>query len=465
MSQSPLARKRKSLTAFSRAPSQLSRSVTASALDEVASPSSSPSRPSSDQNAFATPPRERRSRRERESLPEASFRESPRDSVRDSSRRSTLGYSPTGTPTPAPRPHRIVYSPYATPPAGLSRSSSIPFNMAASSEAARKTEERLRAAVPGGTPKKPRYVRRRPLWKRIVESPGNALDTALFHVPTSVEEMLPPARWANPLALAFYVVHWLLLAPLRAVKPDAVLKGERGVVDSIGNRWERREAGARSGVAGTRVAFLYTFLLLVLAGANAAWLFTRYRTYDMQLRSGKDPLRSPHASPVPAPKVRPADGRPEGLPAADEAPLQKVARLVGTGLWALIKWAYRSILGAIGARPPSTITGMARGDSIQSLRVWDPPEFCLAFFCAMPPGAPLIAYFLTSQHPFLTPLILAVAAAVMSHLAACFTQLIKDRMLLSAEVMREYDQRFVYKRVFAPMVDRGVGTSDAVMLP
>ncbi|BEI84828.1 hypothetical protein CcaverHIS002_0502290 [Cutaneotrichosporon cavernicola] len=407
MSQSPLARKRKSLTAFSRAPSQLSLAP------------------------------ERRSRRERESLPEASFRESPRDSVRDSSRRSTLGYSPTGTPTPAPRPHRIVYSPYATPPAGLSRSSSIPFNMAASSEAARKTEERLRAAVPGGTPKKPRYVRRRPLWKRV-------------------EEMLPPARWANPLALAFYVVHWLLLAPLRAVKPDAVLKGERGVVDSIGNRWERREAGARSGVAGTRVAFLYTFLLLVLAGANAAWLFTRYRTYDMQLRSGKDPLRSPHASPVPAPK---------GLPAADEAPLQKVARLVGTGLWALIKWAYRSILGAIGARPPSTITGMARGDSIQSLRVWDPPEFCLAFFCAMPPGAPLIAYFLTSQHPFLTPLILAVAAAVMSHLAACFTQLIKDRMLLSAEVMREYDQRFVYKRVFAPMVDRGVGTSDAVMLP
>jgi hypothetical protein len=97
--------------------------------------------------------------------------------------------------------------------------------------------------------------------------------------------------------------------------------------------------------------------------------------------------------------------------------------------------------------------------------VWDPPEFCLAFFCAMPPSAPLIASFLTGKHPFLTPLILAVAAAVMSHLAACFTQLVKDRMLLSAEVMREYDQRFVYKRVFAPMVDRGVGTSDAVMLP
>lgn len=65
--------------------------------------------------------------------------------------------------------------------------------------------------------------------------------------------MLPPARWANPLALALYFVHWLLLAPLRTVQSDAVLKGERAIVDSIGNRWERRQAAARSGVAGTRV--------------------------------------------------------------------------------------------------------------------------------------------------------------------------------------------------------------------
>ncbi|TXT15479.1 uncharacterized protein COLE_01672 [Cutaneotrichosporon oleaginosum] len=448
MSQSPLARKRKSLSAFSRAPSQLSRSVTAGALNEAGGPSPKP-QSSSDQNAFATPPRERRSRRE-----------------------------PSGTPTPAPRQHRIIYSPFATPPAGLSRSSSIPFDMAASAAAARQVNDRPRVATRSGSSpdKKPRFVRRKALWQRILESPGNALDTALFHVPNSVEEVLPPARWANPIALALYVVHWLLLAPLRAVKSEAVLKGEREVVDSIGNRWERRDASARSGVAGYRVAMLYTVLLFVLAGANAAWLFTRYRTYDMQLRSGKEPLRSPHASPVPAPKVRASDGPDDQLPEPDEAPLHKVARLAAKGLWVLLKWVYRSILGAVGARPPATVTGTMRGNSIQSLRVWDPPEFCLAFFCAMPPTAPLIASFLTRQHPFLTPLVLAIAAAVMSHLAACFTQLVKDRMLLSAEVMREYDQRFVYKRVFAPMVDRGVGTSDgkfaviatltaAVMLP
>jgi hypothetical protein len=33
-------------------------------------------------------------------------------------------------------------------------------------------------------------------------------------------------------------------------------------------------------------------------------------------------------------------------------------------------------------------------------------------------------------------------------------------MFLSAEVMREYDQRFVYKKVFASKVDRGVMTNE-----
>jgi hypothetical protein len=33
-------------------------------------------------------------------------------------------------------------------------------------------------------------------------------------------------------------------------------------------------------------------------------------------------------------------------------------------------------------------------------------------------------------------------------------------MVLSAEVMREYDKRFVYKKVFGTRVDRGVGTSE-----
>ncbi len=59
----------------------------------------------------------------------------------------------------------------------------------------------------------------------------------------------------------------------------------------------------------------------------------------MQLRSGKEPLQSPHASPVPAPKVRASPDVNEELPAPDEAPAAKVARLAAKGLWALTKWS------------------------------------------------------------------------------------------------------------------------------
>jgi len=43
--------------------------------------------------------------------------------------------------------------------------------------------------------------------------------------------------------------------------------------------------------------------------------------------------------------------------------------------------------------------------------------------------------------------------------------LVKDRQLLSAEVMREYDQRFVYRRVFASRVDRGTQTNEGEFAP
>lgn len=173
MSQSPLARKRKSLTAFSRAPSQLSRSVsTLSNLADIDSSPPSSSQPA-DQNAFATPTRERKPRRE--SRRESDIRDSPRQPSPTRYRSSGAGGAwDSPADTPGKTPHRIIYSPYATPPAGLSRSSSIPFDMAASAAAARKTEERLRAAAgngnggpstPGGA-KKQRFVRRKALWQR-----------------------------------------------------------------------------------------------------------------------------------------------------------------------------------------------------------------------------------------------------------------------------------------------------------
>ena len=81
----------------------------------------------------------------------------------------------SGLVTPRPQTPKITYSPYATssPHAGLSKSTSIPFDMAASAKAARKMEQGKGKGVVnaecGDTdpplPKK-RFIRRKPLWER-----------------------------------------------------------------------------------------------------------------------------------------------------------------------------------------------------------------------------------------------------------------------------------------------------------
>ena len=110
--------------------------------------------------------------------------------------------------------------------------------------------------------------------------------------------------------------------------------------------------------------------------------------------------------------------------------------------------------------------------TIQSLNVWDPPDFNLLFFwyalhaklsltdSYFPPPAPLLSYLLYPSHPFLTPFLHLIITLQTLYLTRHFQQLVKDRQYLTAEVMREYDQRFVYPKVFAMTSDKGVMTHE-----
>jgi len=90
----------------------------------------------------------------------------------------------------------------------------------------------------------------------VIEWPGSVIDSAIIAVPTSVEEMLPPARFANPIALFFYVLQWLLLAPLRAPPDDTAVIRQGTFRSSVDGRWERYEEGTRAanrrGIVGSR---------------------------------------------------------------------------------------------------------------------------------------------------------------------------------------------------------------------
>ncbi|WVQ79567.1 hypothetical protein IAT38_001666 [Cryptococcus sp. DSM 104549] len=462
MSQSPLARSsRRSLHAFAHPPSKLSKSSSLPATDD-ASPSSSPS-PSAP-NAPNAP------------ITSGTAKFSPHTPTTTS---SNPRYRNAGSSTSTPVTPRIHYSPYAmaTPPQSLSKSASIPFDMAASAKAARKAEEEARMKSPTpegeGAVKRKRFIRRKSFWQRTQAFPQKVIDKFLFHAPTSIQDLLPDEHLANPIALGLTLVHYLLVAPLFAAHEDfeSVLRTGKGrSVPSKWERWENEGKQDKVGMLGGWVKFILTFLFFALAAGNAVYLFTRFRTYDMQLRSAQDPLRSPHASPVAAPKVKvPKDDDDNNVFAeqssgqAKKIDAMKVAMGTFRVLLFIVKFTFYSVLSAFGKRQRHSehVKGLGSENRIQSLRVWDPPEFCLAFFCAYPPTSPLLTHLLTPIHPFLTPLLHLSTTFLLSHLAQSYAQLVKDRMLLSAEVMREYDQRFVYKRVFANRVDRGTSTHES----
>ncbi|WVF67676.1 hypothetical protein IAT40_002435 [Kwoniella sp. CBS 6097] len=465
MSQSPLARQtRKSLPAFAHPPSRLSKSTSSHQLSqEVDSPSPSP--------AQSTPTSSSTKHLNVHTPTPTPSRETP-------TRYRNVGSSTPQTP-------KILYSPYATstPPQGLSRSSSIPFDMAASAKAARRYEEdrRLSTPVVDTGVKKKRFVRKKPLWQRIAAFPSTIYDKLIFHTPTSIADVLPDEHLANPISLGINVVHYLLVAPLFSVKDEfkSVLRSGRepSGVSRRWDDWENQGKVASTSLVGGWTKLTILLLLLILAVGNAAYLFTRFRTYDMQLRSSQEPIHSPHASPIAAPKVKSTikddDSNVFDKPVtfASDSSHQvgaiKYLTMIGKGLLILVKFAFHSLLSAFGKPQKSAPKLGAFGqseDKIQSLRVWDPPEFCLAFFCAFPPTSPLLTHLLVPLHPLLTPFLHLSTTFLLTQLAQYHAQLVKDRMLLSAEVMREYDQRFVYKRVFANRVDRGVGTNEAEMV-
>jgi hypothetical protein len=137
---------------------------------------------------------------------------------------------------------------------------------------------------------------------------------------------------------------------------------------------------------------MITFILVALAAANSICLFTRFRSYDMQLRSAQEPVPSPHASPVPAPQQSDDPFSAPQQQANDQTTRKAWRLLVLVVRWTLYVSLHLpllshsvTVMSALGkpVAPPSSNT-----DEIQSLRVWDPPEFSLNFFWQVIPPDP-----------------------------------------------------------------------------
>ncbi|OCF57787.1 hypothetical protein L486_05252 [Kwoniella mangroviensis CBS 10435] len=463
MSQSPLARTaRRSLPAFSHAPSRLSKSHSSRDLAEInESPAPAPIPTSSSSSRLST------------------LSQTQDTPVRH---RTPNNNNNNNNNVSSPMTPKLLYATHAlsTPPQSLSKSSSIPFDMAASARAAKRAEEDRRLSTPSidHARSRKRFVRKKPIFQRITSIPATIYDKFAYASPQSIYDILPDEHLANPISLTIHTIHYLLVYPFFAHRDEyeSVLRSGREPSGVMG-RWDRWENEGKSqgvGLISGWSKYTLLVLLLLLSIGNAAYLFTRFRTYDMQLRSGSETVHSPHASPVPAPKIKSQPEQDQDVFAssssgrASKAGFDKYAKMIGKALWFILKFSFYSILSAFGKPQkdaPRLATSLGSNDKIQSLRVWDPPEFCLALFCAFPPTSPLLTHLLVPLHPLYVPLLHLSTTFLLSQLAQFYSQLVKDQMLLSAEVMREYDQRFVYKRVFANKVDKCVGTNEGEWHP
>jgi hypothetical protein len=125
-------------------------------------------------------------------------------------------------------------------------------------------------------------------------------------------------------------------------------------------------------------------------------------------------------------------------------------------------------------------------EMMQSLTVWDPPEFNMIFFmwvtrydhCAAyrfwltgsfcrsyySPIQPVLFQLIGYTNPIIALICNACITAQTIFVVKEFERLVKDRQILQREVMREYDQVFVYKQLFKTKKDASTQTNEGMWL-
>jgi hypothetical protein len=164
-------------------------------------------------------------------------------------------------------------------------------------------------------------------------------------------------------------------------------------------------------------------LLFLVSFLNALYVFTRIKTYH--LHSRPDPVASPNASFVPV-----------ALDRAPPAPPALSAR-IRAGAWALALASWRWLFALAPSRAPSA----AGARRVQQLDVWAPGELELALLAVYGPAHALLWSAATAENWILVGLAMGAAGVQTRALTAAYERLLRDRAIIAAEVMHEYDTK------------------------
>ncbi|KAK7014857.1 hypothetical protein R3P38DRAFT_2997999 [Favolaschia claudopus] len=313
-----------------------------------------------------------------------------------------------------------------SPAATASSSSNFPFDWDAARarrpapyatpQSSAKNSRRSLATPGVGTPLRKGVVRKKGFFERVTALPSQIA----FHIhmfPANVP--LPkPQTSAWIIGGSLHFLHFCVrVSQIRQV-PDSDLGWEDLYHEGEGHSWFDWTVPM-------------TVFLLAAAVLNTIYLFTRIKLYRLHLRP--DPVSSPNAKFVAA--------------QLDFQPLEPpplTARL-RKALWYGFSASWRFLLGMQPpvynpAPPPKT----AR---VQQLEVWTPSELELMLFNVYSPAHAFLWMATGSSNWMIMIFIMGLVGAQANVMTHTYKMLLKDKEIIAAEVMNEYNSGFVYPRI------------------
>ncbi|KAG2134443.1 uncharacterized protein EDB93DRAFT_1254558 [Suillus bovinus] len=369
-----------------------------------------------------------------------------------SPRPNGAAYTPV---TPRPRVS-YVQSPSSTP----SISSSTPFDWDAArsrrpppyaSPLSAKRKSRMSTVPDGLRPLPKKVVKKKGIFEKITALPSQIMfEISLF--PHNVP-MPAPKTTGWLIGSSMHLLHLCL----RVSQIRATADSDIGWEDLY---WERSQQSWFDWTVPM------TGVLLVASTLNAMHLFTQSKTYRLHRRTKADPVSSPHTTFVTSPaRARPLSSDEPSEMASFQTRILRVIKVVIIFLWTCFISFWKFLLGISTPTPSSS--SPARGapaDQIQQLEVWTPGELERILLSVYSPVHALIWMSTGPTNWMLMTAVMGAVGVQTSLLIQSYEGLVKDRAILAAEVMHEYNEGFVYPRMNVVKKDVAVMTHQSEMI-
>ena len=185
-----------------------------------------------------------------------------------------------------------------------------------------------------------------------------------------------------------------------------------------------------------------TCMLLIGSTLNALHLFSQTRTYRLHRRTRADPVNSAHTTFVPSPRrdsqVHSGVAAPRSTFAGRIAGLLQYMLLV---LWRIVVAMVRFLLGLSSASPSTSSPPQgAPAEAVQQLDMWVPGELERTLLGVYSPVHALLWMCTGSTNWVLMCAVMCVVGVQTGTLIEAYEGLVKDKAVLAAEVMHEYNE-------------------------